>query len=340
MRKYRKQEHIENYLRTSFHGDPLFKDVFIQHYSLPGFAFNEIDTHVDFMGHSLDFPLMINAITGGTEFAEEINRDLARLAKDFSIPMAVGSQTIALEDEDAVESFTIVRETIGKDGLVFANLNGLLGPEEAKKAVKMIDADALQIHLNPAQELIMEEGDRDFRPVRENIRAIVESLDVPVIVKEVGFGMSSQVIQEIYDLGVRYVDVAGFGGTNFFEVENLRYPEEDYSELFSWGNPTCLCLLLAKDLGLKDLKIIGSGGIRGAEDLFKALVLGSDLGAMSGELLNYLIHGGYSYAHQFLDQLQYKFKILMMLTGTKTIEEVKKVPYGLKGDLRSLYDTF
>ena len=336
MRKYRKQEHIENYLKATYQGDPLFKDVFIEHYSMPDFAYDDVDTSLNFMDKKISFPLMINAITGGTDFAESINESLAHLAKDFNIPMAVGSQTIALEDSDAIESFKIVREIIG-DGLVFGNINGLLGLEDAKRAVDMIQADALQIHLNPAQELIMEEGDRDFSQVRKNIENIVQGLEVPVIVKEVGFGMSPKVVKELYDLGVKYVDIAGFGGTNFFEVENLRYPQEDYSELFNWGNPTALCLLLAKDLKKKDLTLIGSGGIRGAEDCLKALALGSDFCAMSGEILNYLVRGGYDYAHLFLEQLMHKMKILMVLTNCKTIEDIHHTPYRIKGTLKELY---
>lgn len=338
MRKYRKQEHIENYLRATYQGDPLFKDVFIEHYSMPDFAYDDIDTGMTFMGKDIAFPLMINAITGGTDFAETINRNLAQLAKNFKIPMAVGSQTIAIEDDDAIESFAVVREIIGPQGLVFANINGLLGLEEAKKAVDMIGADALQIHLNPGQELIMEEGDRDFRSIRKNIRDIVQGLDLPVIVKEVGFGMSPKVIQDLYDLGVRTIDLAGFGGTNFFEVENLRYPEEDFSELFNWGNPTALCLLWAREMKKDDLTLVGSGGIRGAEDCLKALALGADICAMSGELLNYLIHGGYDYAAEFLSQLMHKMKILMMLTNCKKIQDIHDLSFSIKGDLKDLYE--
>src|SRR5699024_5418615 len=115
----------------------------------------------------------------------------------------------------------------------------------AKYAVDMIGANGLQIHLNPAHELAMDEGDRDFRGIKKNIEAVVEALDVPVMVKEVGFGLSPQVIKELYDLGVRYVDIAGHGGTNFVEVENLRCPSMDMTDLYEWGTPTALATIQA-----------------------------------------------------------------------------------------------
>ncbi|MDO5713831.1 MAG: type 2 isopentenyl-diphosphate Delta-isomerase [Tissierellia bacterium] len=337
MRKYRKQEHIENYLRTKFTGNPRFCDVFLKHNSLPNLAVEDVRTEIEFLGKDIEFPLMINAMTGGSDFSEEINRDLAELAKACHLPMAVGSQTIAIEDHQARRSFRIVREIL-KDGIVYSNINGLLGPEEAKIAVDLIEADALQIHLNPAQELIMKEGDRDFTKVLSNIEAIVNAIDVPVIVKEVGFGMSKDVIQKLYDVGVRCVDISGFGGTNFFEVENLRYPQEDYSELFTWGIPTALCIIEGKSLQYDDLVLVASGGIRNAEDLVKSIILGADMTGISGELLKYLIHGGYDHGRDYLENIKLKTKILMLLLGAKNIKELKNIPYLLKGELKDLVE--
>ena len=150
--------------------------------------------------------------------------------------MAVGSQTIALEgDEDAIDSFRIVREIIGDQGVVIGNLSGQASVEEAKRAMDMINADAIQIHLNPAQELVMEEGDREFKGIIDNIEAIVNNIDKPVIVKEIGFGISKDVAEKLYNVGVRYIDISGYGGTNFIEIENLRNQSFDFTELYSWG---------------------------------------------------------------------------------------------------------
>lgn len=337
MRKYRKREHIENYLRSTYVGNPLFEDVFLYHNSLPQFDFDEIDTSLNFLNKKIAFPIMINAITGGTDFSEEINRNLATIAKNFNIPMAVGSQVIALEDEDAKKSFKCVRE-IYDDGLIIANINGHLGVEDAKKSIDMIHADAIQIHLNPAQELAMKEGDRHFRDVLKNISEIVSEVEVPVIVKEVGFGISKKVAKTLYSVGIRYIDVSGFGGTNFFEVENLRTPDVDISELYSWGIPTAMSLIECSSLKLEGLNLISSGGIKSSLDLVKSLAIGADIGAISGEILTYLVHGGVEYTMEYLDNIIYKTKMLMLLTGAKNIKELRKVKYKVTGQLRELVD--
>ena len=335
MRKYRKREHIENYLRSSYTGNPLFDDVLLVHNSLPECDFYEVDTSTMFLNKKINFPLMINAMTGGSEFTEDINRDLSLIAKEFNLPMAVGSQTLAMEDKDAIKSYQIVRENM-EDGIVLGNLSGRATVDEAKFAVEMIGADGLQIHLNPAQELAMDEGDRTFRGILTNIEKIVASLDVPVIVKEVGFGMSKEVVKRLYDSGVRIVDVSGYGGTNFMEVENLRNPENDLSELYSWGIPTAMSVIGAKSLELDNLQIISSGGVRNSLDIAKSIAIGADMVAISGEILSYLIHGGYEYTMQYLAGLIYKTKIVMTLTGSKNIEELKKTKYFITGRLKDL----
>lgn len=336
MRKYRKREHIESFLRSSFLGNPLFEDVFLPHNSLPECDFDEIDTSTRFLNKKINFPLMINAMTGGSEFTEDINRQLAEIAREFNIPMAVGSQTITLEDEDSIESFKIVREIMGDSGVILGNLSGRASLKDVKFAVDMLKADGIQIHLNPAQELAMEEGERSFKGILSNIEEIVKGSEVPVIVKEVGFGMSRDVARRLYSVGVRHIDVSGFGGTNFMEVENLRRPENDLSELYSWGIPTALSLLSIKNLNLKDLSLISSGGIKNSMDLIKSLVLGADMAAMSGEILSYLIHGGYEYTMEYLENIMYKAKIIMLLTGSKNVEELKKLPFTISGTLKEL----
>lgn len=336
MRQYRKREHVENYLKTEHRGSTLFEDVFLPHNSLPDLAFDEIDTNTSFLEKEIAFPLMINAITGGTEFAENINADLAELARRLGIPMAVGSETIVMEDEKAVESFRIVREIIGDEGIVIGNMNGNLTSEGAKRAVDIIDADALQIHLNPAQELAMEEGDRDFRGIKERIVAAKNVLDVPVIVKEVGFGMDAEVVETLYDAGIRYVDISGFGGTNFFEVENLRALNRDMSDLYDWGLPTAYALAKTVELEKNNLHITASGGIRSSLDLVKSLVLGADMCAMSGEILKYVLHGGVDYAEDYVRELIYKSKIIMILLGSKDIQSLKHVRWKATGRLSEL----
>ena len=335
MRKYRKTEHIENFLRTTYVGDTLFSDIFLYNDSIPEIDYDEIDTSVNFLNKKVNFPLMINAMTGGSDLSEEINRDLANVAKEFDLPMAVGSQAIALEDEDSRKSFEIVREII-KDGIVISNLNGFSTVEDAKKAVEFLSADAIQIHLNPAQELVQVEGERNFCGILKNVEEIVKKSEVPVIVKEVGFGMSPKTVKKLYDIGVRYVDISGYGGTNFFEIENLRDPNSDISDLFSWGIPTALSLIEADRLKLKDLYIISAGGVKNSMDIVKSIAAGASMTAISGEILSYIVHGGYEYTLKYIEGLIEKTKMLMMLSGVKNIEELKKVDYKVTGKLKDL----
>lgn len=336
MRKQRKREHVENYLKTSYQGDTLFGDVFLEHNALPELNIEDIDTRMEFLGKSIDYPIMINAMTGGTEFAGEINKELSLLAKEFNIPMAVGSETIIVcEDEGCKESFRVVRKNVGSDGVVMANLSGFASMEDVKVAMETIEADAIQIHLNPAQELAMDEGDRNFNGILANIEKIVRNVDKPVIVKEVGFGISKDVAQRLYDIGIRCVDISGHGGTNFIEIENLRNLNVNLTELYDWGIPTALSLIKVRELP-EDLKIIASGGIRDSMDIVKSLVLGGEVVGISGELLRYLVHGGYDHAKSYLESIIYKLKVIMLLMGKKNIEELRKADYKIIGRLKEL----
>lgn len=337
MRKYRKTEHIENFLRSTYVGDPLFSDIFLYNDSLPEINYDEIDTSLNFLNKKVKFPLMINAMTGGSDLSEEINRSLANVAAEYDLPMAVGSQTIALEDKDSRKSFEIVREII-KDGIVISNLSGFASPEDAKLAVDLLRADAIQIHLNPAQELVQVEGERNFCGILNNIEKIVNTSEVPVIVKEVGFGMSQKTVKKLHDVGVKYVDISGYGGSNFFEIENLREPNADISDLFSWGIPTALSLIETKKLAYDDMCLIASGGIKTSVDIVKSLCIGADMTAISGEILSYIVRGGYEYTLRYIDGLMEKTKMLMMLNGAKNISELQKVDYKVTGKLRELLE--
>ncbi len=338
MRKRRKREHVENYLKTTFKGDTLLGDVFLEHNAIPELNFSDIDMSTIFLGKSIDYPIVINAMTGGTEFAAGINADLSLLAKEFNIPMAVGSETIILCEDDACrDSFKIVRENMGQEGVVIANLGGHATLEDVKCALDVVNGDAMQIHLNVAQELAMEEGDREFKGILKNIENIVKNIDKPVIVKEVGFGISKDVAERLYEVGVRYIDVSGHGGTNFIEIENLRNLTMDLTELYPWGIPTALSLIKCRELS-QDLNIIASGGIRNSMDVIKSLVLGADIVGISGEILSYLVHGGYDNAREYLESLTYKMKMVMLLMGKKNIEELRTADYKIIGRLRELLD--
>jgi isopentenyl-diphosphate delta-isomerase len=335
MRQKRKKEHVENYLKSTFRGDTLFRDIYLEHNALPDLNLDDIDTKTQFLGRTIDYPIIINAMTGGSDLSQDINRDLSRLAKEFNIPMAVGSQTIAVEDSTKTSSFEVVRENIGPEGIVISNLSGQASLEYVNTALEIVNGDAIQLHLNPAQELAMVEGDREFRGILENIENIVKSIDKPVIVKEVGFGISKEVAIKLYNIGVRNIDISGSGGTNFIEIENLRNIGMDLADLYEWGIPTALALIKCRELPA-DLNIIASGGIRNSMDIVKSIVLGANLVGISGELLSYLIHGGYDNAKNYLEELIYKLKIIMLLLGKQNIVELQSTKYKIVGDLKEL----
>ena len=331
----RKKEHIEHYLGSTYKNDTLFEDVYVEHNSLAELDLDDIDTSVDFLGRTIRYPIMINAMTGGTEFSREINRELSKIAGKYDIPMAVGSQTIALANEDSHSSFEIVREIMGDDGIVLSNLNGHATVKEVQYAMDIIEADGVQIHLNPAQELAMKEGDRQFKGILSNIGDIADGIEKPVIVKEVGFGISPDVARRLYDVGIRHIDISGKGGTNFIEIEDRRYGGSGFSDIYSWGIPTALSLIECRGIG-KHLKLISSGGIRTSLDILKSLILGADMVGIGGMILRKLMEDGPEATDAYLGNLIYKLKMLMVLTGSRNIGELREVPYRLKGDLRDL----
>ena len=332
-RRARKDEHIENYLRSEFRSKTLLNNVYVEHNALSDINFDEIDTSIEFMGQKISMPVMINAMTGGTEISEDINEDLSNICKDLNIPMAVGSESIALKDIKARESFSLLKE---KDQVFkIGNLGLENSIENFEFAKDLIGARAMQAHLNVAQELVMAEGERDFSNNFENLKNIKNNLSAPLIVKEVGFGMNKEVGKKLLDIGIKYIDVAGKGGTNFIEIEDMRIFDKDYSEFYSWGIPTAKSILDLRSLS-DDFFLISSGGIRNATDVCKSIIIGADMCAISGEVLSFLLRGDYDYAQKYLEELQTKIKIFMALVGVKNIEELKKVPYKITGRLKEL----
>lgn len=334
-RRERKDQHIENYLRAEFRSKTLLNNVYVEHNALSDINFDDIDTSVEFLGKKISMPVMVNAMTGGTDISEDINEDLSNICKEINIPMAVGSQAIALKDEDSRASFSLLSK---KDDIIkLGNLGWENNLENFEFAKDLIRANAMQAHLNIAQELVMDEGDRDFSNNFENLKKVVKSLRVPLFVKEVGFGISKDAAQKLYDIGVRYIDVAGKGGTNFIEIEDMRIFDKDYSEFYSWGIPTAKAILDVRSVA-DDIFLVASGGIRNSVDVCKSLILGADMTAVSGEILSYLLRGDYDYALKYLKELQVKIKLFMALVGVRNIKELKKTPYKLTGRLRELVE--
>jgi isopentenyl-diphosphate delta-isomerase len=337
IRSTRKKEHVQHFFENKFEGDNYFKHIYLEHNSLPEVDFDEIDTRCNFLGKVVSFPIMINAMTGGFTGAVDINSNLARLAESFNIPMAVGSQAIAVKDKEYEPSFKVVREIL-KNGVVISNINAFAGVDDVLRAIDMLQADAIQIHLNPAQEIVMPEGDRNFKGLLKNIESIVRKIDKPVIIKEIGFGISKDAARRLVEAGVKYIDVGGSGGTNFIKIESARNSDFHFDELFQWGIPTALSLLECRSVS-SDLNIICSGGMRSADEIVKALCAGADMTGISGGFLRELLDGGYEGAEKYLENIIYKSRVIMLLLGKKNIGELKTVPYRVKGELRELLDT-
>lgn len=265
----RKDEHIK-FANEEEVGTNDFDKIILEHNSLPNLNYQEINLESDFLGFKSNYPFYINAMTGGSQKALEINKKLALIAKHFNIPIVLGSQSAAFKDSKLKETYKIVRDNY-ETGIIVANVSANATLEQAIKAVEMVNANALSIHINVVQELVMDEGDRDFSKWQSNIKTIVDNLTVPVIVKEVGFGMSKEVIERLKSLGVKYIDVSGKGGTNFARIERKRSVNNDF--IFEdVGISTVNSLLNGKDI---DITLHASGGIRNALDIYKAIKLGA-----------------------------------------------------------------
>ncbi|MCV3740287.1 type 2 isopentenyl-diphosphate Delta-isomerase [Lentilactobacillus hilgardii] len=317
---HRKDEHIS--LAEKFYQDTdVFAPLRFVHQSLPKYALSEIDLSTKIGPLNLQIPFYIEAISGGSPHTRDINQKLATIAKETGLAMAVGSQSVALSDTSLVETFTVARE-VNPDGLLFANIGANKTVNDARHAVAMIDADALELHVNPAQELIMPEGDRQFNFLT-NIKQIVEGLSVPVIVKEVGFGMSRETIQQLIDLGVGYVNVSGQGGTNFAEIENFRRRDKEMAYLKDWGLTTPESLMESRPFQDR-LTVLASGGVKSPLDIAKCLALGSHAVGVAGTFLHLVIHENIDEVIRVIEQWQYGLKTILMLTNSKNITELQK----------------
>ena len=308
---------------------PGWEDVHFVHQALLRYDWKDLDTTSVFLGKKLEVPLVINAMTGGAEGLEKINASLATAAKETGIGMAVGSQTAGIYNRDVRHTYEIVRK-MNREGLVLANVGALAEPAQAYAAVEMLQADALQLHLNGVQELLMAEGDRDFGRLEDNIGQIIEKVRVPIIIKEVGFGISKETAARLFQLGAQAIDISGAGGTNFAAIELARHPQPGLEYMVRWGIPTVCSLLEVKSLNLP-VTIIASGGISNGEEIMKALALGADAVGITGRFLKVLWHDGEQALINEISGMKDEIKILMMATGTNTIAGIQKLPLVITG---------
>jgi len=262
------------------------------HEALPELDLETVDTTLSLFGKKLNAPILISSMTGGTEEAGEINRRLAEAAQECGVAMGVGSQRAALEDPKQIPTYAIARK-VAPDILLFANLGTVqlnygYTIDHCRRAVDMLHADALILHLNPLQEAVQAGGDTNFAALARKIETVCKKLEVPVIVKEVGWGISERTAKILAECGVAAIDVAGAGGTSWSQVEMHRAPDEFTRQLAAtfvgWGIPTAESIFNVKKAS-PVMSIFASGGLKDGLDIAKCIALGATLGGMAGQFL-------------------------------------------------------
>jgi isopentenyl-diphosphate delta-isomerase len=327
----RKRSHLDICERgdVEYHGKTtLFEEVELLHDSLPGLCVDDLDIRTEFLGKTLRAPFVITGMTGGTEEAFAVNRDLALIAERYGIAFGLGSQRVMQRDPSTAWTFSL--RSFAPTTPLLANIGVTQAADQPtddlQDLVARVDADALCVHLNPAQELIQPEGDRDFRAGLETIERLSAELSVPVIVKETGCGISRRVGEALRQAGVRHVDVSGAGGTSWVRVESLRGSggkQRLGQEFAAWGIPTAASLRMLRGSGLE---LIASGGVRNGLEIAKSIALGARLCGAALPVYRAYRAGGTTGAAGFIDQLMDGLRTAMLLTGSRTLADLERQP--------------
>jgi isopentenyl-diphosphate delta-isomerase len=306
------------------------------HNALPELDLDEIDLSTVFLSKSLHLPLLISSMTGGTAEAQRINYHLAEGAQAAGIAMGLGSLRATLEAPHLLETFRV--RHLAPDILLMANLgaaqlNTGFGPDDCQRAVDLVEADALILHLNPLQEALQVDGDTGWRGLLDKIGTVCHRLDVPVVAKEVGWGISAPLARRLMEVGVEAIDVAGAGGTSWSQVEMYRAPDERQRRLCAhfadWGIPTAAAVTDIR-AALPEIPLIASGGLRSGMDLAKSLALGADLGGLAGPFLKAANISSEAVA-EAAAEIANVVKTVMFCLGTKCIDDLKGNP-ALQGE--------
>lgn len=338
----RKSEHIEISLKRNVRSRQAttgLEDVNFVHQALPQIDRDEINLTTSFFGHELSAPILVGAMTGGTEEATLINTSIASAVEELGLGMGVGSQRAALEDPELTSTYKVVRENAPKAYLI-ANIgapqlvNGY-GLKEAEEIVRMIKADALAIHLNPLQEAIQPEGEANYKGVLSKIRQLAENLKVPIIVKETGAGISAETATRLEEAKVDAIEVSGAGGTSWAAVEYYRAKKRRNffrarlgERFWDWGLSTAASLVEVSQS--TSLKMIASGGIRSGIDVAKVLALGANLASFATPILQPATEGVESVKEE-LKLIMEELKTAMFLIGAENVGSLKSTPIVLLG---------
>jgi isopentenyl-diphosphate Delta-isomerase len=342
---HRKAEHVKIVLGRNVEGRYRYwNDIQLVHTALPEIDFADIDTSVDLLGHRLSAPIVITGMTGGFPDAAKINDHLAQAAAEVGVAMGVGSERAAVLKGQYPESYaTVANHAVP---LKFANIGApqiipqgpndkVVGPEEVRAAMQLIHADVLAIHLNFLQEMVQPEGDRRAKGALDRIGAL--AAEFPVLVKETGAGISVSVAETLRDRGVKAFDVSGTGGTSFAAVEHYRAVDQGAERearvgktFWDWGIPSPVAVLELVPLGLP---VVASGGVRSGLDVARTIALGATAAGTAGGVLK-AASTSYEATRTELEHLIHELKVAMFLTGSRTLDDLRRAPYVVTGETR------
>jgi isopentenyl-diphosphate delta-isomerase len=338
----RKSDHIKISLNQNVQARKTttgFEDIHFVHKALPEIDKQKIDLSTTVFGHKFAAPLIVGAITGGTMEATKINATIAEAVEELGLGMGVGSQRAAMEDKKLEKTFAVARKK-APTAFLIANIGGVqlvngYGVKEVKRAIEMIEADAIAIHLNPLQEAVQPGGQTNFHGVLEKIGEITRELDKPVIVKETGAGVAAEDAKKLEDVGVEGIDVSGTGGTSWAAVEYYRAKKRGNSfqrrlgdVFWDWGTPTAASLVeVAQTV---KIPVIASGGIRNGVDVAKALALGASLTSLSQPVLQAAVKG-VKETENVLSLLIEELRNVMFLVGADSVKTLREVPLVVTG---------
>jgi isopentenyl-diphosphate Delta-isomerase len=338
--KQRKADHIRICLEedVQFRASSGLEKYHFTHRCLPEIDYADLDIKTTFLGKSLGAPLLISSMTGGTAQAQQINQRLAAVAQTYGLAMGVGSQRVAIEQAQTAPTFQV--RSIAPDILLFANLGAVqlnygYGAEQCQKAVDLLQADALILHINPLQECIQPQGDLNFSGLLAKIAVVCEKLTVPVIAKEVGNGISAAMAKQLINAGVQAIDVAGAGGTSWSLVESQRAPNDLLKQLGrtfgDWGIPTAECLVDIHQT-YPQMPLIASGGLRNGLDVAKSIGLGAGLAGMALPFLQAADISEEAVIDR-VDLLIAELKTAMFCTGSRQLADLRQTGLLVKSPL-------
>ncbi len=301
------------------------------HQALPELDLKDIDSTVTLFGKTVSAPILISSMTGGTEMAKRLNLHLAEAAEANNIALGLGSQRAGIRNPDVAHTYHV--RQVAPNILLFGNLGAVqfnygYGVDECRRAVDMVEADALILHFNVLQEAVQPEGDTNFAGLLSKVEAVCSALEVPVIAKEVGWGFSEQNVRDLANAGVAAIDVAGSGGTSWSEVEYHRAPTAFHARVAAafadWGIPTAEAVRYAVK-GAPNLPVIASGGLRDGIDIAKSIALGAVMGGLAGPFLK-AADVSVEAVDQLIRELAAQVRIAMLCSGARTIEQLQTTP--------------